>query len=172
MVRFHSILGGAALAVLVSLASPAAARSVKTVEGWEINSTPKTCTMASTFSDNVTIALVWAPSTGELGFMAAVPNSYDLGGRKTAQLSLSFDGEGPYSVWEDQSATVLSGKDSAGVIANWGADHADDLAKTVAASSHVRVRVGDRDVGSYELAGSPAAYQALMRCGSLLASAD
>jgi hypothetical protein len=170
MIGFRSMLGGAVAAALVAgLAGPAGARSLKTVEGWEINATPKTCSMASTFSDDVTIGLIWAPSTGELGFMAGLPHSYGVGGQKTAPVSISFDGEGPYTLWEDQSAAVINGADSTGVIANWGAQHADDLAKAVAASTHVRVRVGDRDLGSYALAGSPAAYQALMRCGRLLA---
>lgn len=170
MPGFRSLLKGLALAMPVAcLAAPAGARSIKTIEGWDLNSTPKTCSMATTFSDDVTISLVWAPTTGELGFMAAVPNSYDFDGQKTAPIDLTFDGGGPYRIWQDQHAILVRGKDSIGVIANWGAEHADDLAKTVAAASHVAVRVGDHDFGQYDLSGAPAAYRELMRCGELLA---
>ena len=155
-------------AVALSFAGPAGAGSFKTIEGWDLSSTLKTCSMATTFSDNVTISLIWAPSTGDLGFMAALPHSYGLGAQRTAELQLSFDGNSRYSAWDDRQATIVDGKDATGVIGNWGADHADDLAKAVVAASHVSVRVGDRDVGSYDLAGSPAAYQALLRCGKLL----
>lgn len=165
------MLAGAALAALAgALAAPAAAREFDPVAGWNLNATPKTCTMSTTFTDDVTIGLVWAPSTSELGFMTAVPHSYDLGGRKTAPVVLSFDGHGPYNEWEDQRATVVNGNDSTGLIANWGAEHTDDLAKAVKAASHVTVRVAERDVGTYDLTGTKDAYQALLRCGRLIAS--
>jgi hypothetical protein len=170
MAVFRSLINGIALgALLPALAAPAAAHSIKTIEGWEINATAKTCSMTTTFTDNVTISVIWAPTTGELGFMAAVPpDSYDLGARTTAPLELSFDGDGSYREWQDEKATLLRGNDSVGVIGNWGAEHAQQLAGTVTTASHVTVRVGDREVGRYELSGSPAAYQALLRCGKLL----
>jgi hypothetical protein len=170
MVR--SLLIGLALAGLA--AAPAAARKygdqANTIAGWDLNSNARTCTMASTFEDNVSIALIWAPSTGELGFMAAVPLPDPLTAQATAPLRLSFDGDGPYSQWEQASAPVVNGDDNVAVIGNWGKEHADDLAKTVAASSHVRVSIGDRDVGSYDLSGNRQAYKALMRCGEQLAA--
>lgn len=169
--RFHSVLMGFTLAALVcALAGPAGARSINTIEGWDLDSTPKTCTMTTTFSDDVTIGLVLSPSTSELGFMAAVPQALAPGGGKTAPIVLTFDGAGPYTHWEEQKAAVVNGEDKVAVIANWGAEHADDLAKTVAAASHVAIRVGERDLGSYDLSGSPAAYRALTRCGSQLAA--
>jgi hypothetical protein len=170
MASCRSILEGLAFAALsLTLAGPADARSVKTVEGWELNMTPKTCSMAATFADNVTISLIWAPKTRELGFMAALPHSYGLGKQKTTELDLAFDGDGAYRQWQDQYATLLGGRDSDGVIGNWGAEHSDQLAKAVAAAEHVTVRVGGREVGRYDLAGSPAAYQALLNCGKQLA---
>jgi hypothetical protein len=170
MVR--SLLIGLALAGLA--AAPASARKYSdqadTVAGWDLTSTPQTCSMASTFADDVTIALVWAPSTGELGFLAAVPKPDALAGQKTAALALSFDGDGPYSQWEQAGAPVVIGEDNVAVIGNWGKDHADDLARTVGGSTHVRVRIGDRDVGSYDLSGNQAAYKALLRCGQQIAA--
>jgi hypothetical protein len=35
----------------------------------------------------------------------------------------------------------------------------------------VTVRVGTRELGAYDLSGSPAAYRALIRCGSRMAKA-
>jgi hypothetical protein len=171
MIGIRSMLKGLAAAVLVpALAAPAAARWVDTVDGWEVDMAPKICTMTTTFSDNTSIALVWSPSTSELGFMAGVPRTPDIVARKTAPLELSFDGEGPYNQWEDQVARVVPGEDSVGVVGNWGAEHAGELAKAVASASHVGVRVAGRDVGRYELSGGGDAYQALMKCGRLLAA--
>ena len=70
-----------------------------------------------------------------------------------------------------QRATVLVGSEKTAAIGNWGPEHSDDLAKAVSSSGHVTVRVGGRAVGSYDLAGSAAAYGALMRCDNALASA-
>jgi hypothetical protein len=168
------MLKGLAFATLslplsLTLAGLADARSVRTVEGWELNMTPQTCSMAATFADNVTISLIWAPKTRELGFMAALPHSYGLGKRKTAELDLAFDGDGRYRQWQDLSATLIGGRDSDGVIGNWGAAHSDELANAVAAAGHVTVRVGGQEIGRYDLAGSPAAYRALLDCGKQLA---
>lgn len=173
MIGVRSMLVGVALAGLAA-AMPASARNYSdtadTVAGWDINVTPKSCAMASTFSDNVTLALIWTPASGELGFMAAVPGPDALTAQATAPLALSFDGDGPYSQWEQQSAPVVVGEDNVAVIGNWGRDHADDLARTLAAASHVRVRIGGREVGSYDLAGNQAAYKALRRCGEQIAA--
>lgn len=168
----RSTIASLAFAALVTvLAAPAAARDISTIDGWELSTTGKTCTMATTFDDDVTIGLVWSPKTGELGFMAAGLRWNELQDRKTTPLDLSFDGTGPISQWEDQRATVvLGGAGKTAAIANWGADHADELAKAVAGASHVTVRVGDRDLGSYDLAGNTSAYRALMRCGNQIAA--
>jgi hypothetical protein len=171
MMDIRSTRKGLALAALLPvLASPASARWINSIDGWDLNSTPKTCAMSTTFDDDVTIALVWSPSTSELGFMAGAPSTPALAGRKTAPLALSFDGDGPYTQWEDQAAKVIPGDKNVGVIGNWGAEHSDQLASAVAGASHVDVRIGDRDLGQYQLSGSKAAYQALMKCGRLLAS--
>jgi hypothetical protein len=161
-----------ALAAAAALAGPAAARDVATIDGWELNSTGKACSMTSTFSDDVTIGLVWSPATGELSFLAAGPKWNELRAQKTAALELSFDGDVPYAHWEDRQAVVVpNGVDKLSVISTWGADHKEDLAKTVAAASRVSVRVAGRDLGAYDLAGSPAAYRALMKCGNQVAKA-
>ena len=156
-------LGAAALA----LAAPAGAR---TIDSWEVVSDGKHCTMTSTFADNVSIGLIWAPKTGELAFMTAVPHLKELRGQAIAPVELTFDGTGPYTQWEDQRATVVSGLDNDALIANWGPAHADELAKAVNAAGHVSVRVGGREIGTYDLSGSPAAYRELTHCGSQLAA--
>lgn len=170
MVRFGPMIRVlAAVSFIAGAGAPAGARTLSPVAGWDLNSTAKTCSMSSAFSDNVTIAFVWAPSTSELGFMAAVPPSYLAGAQQTAALELSFDGGGSYRNWQDDRATLIRGGNSVGVMGNWGATHAADLAGAMKAASHVHVRVAGRDLGSYDLAGSPAAYEALMRCGKELA---
>ena len=159
-----------ATALLASAAiAPAGARTMDSVAGWEMTQTTRNCTMTSTFSDNVSVGLVWAPQTGELGFIASLPHPQPLKNNGKAALALSFDGSTPYTQWDDDAAAVVDGPENVAVIANWGAGHADDLARAVAASGHVTVAVGGRTVGTYELSGSPAAYQALKRCGKLVA---
>ena len=108
--------------------------------------------------------------TGDEAAMAALPRPDALDTQKSAALELSFDGNGPYKDWEQANAPVTTGDDNVAVIGNWGKEHADDLARSVAAATRVRVRIGDREVGSYDLAGSQAAYRALMRCGEKLAA--
>jgi hypothetical protein len=126
--------------------------------------------MASTFADNVSIALIWTPATGELGFLAGVPKPDALATRTTAPLQLTFDGDGPYNQWEQASAPVIVGEDNVAVIGNWGKAHSDDLARSLAAATRVRIRIGDRDVGSYDVSGNQAAYKALLRCGEKIAA--
>jgi len=155
-----------AVFLAAALAAPAGAR---TVDSWEVAQNGQVCTMVSTFEDDVSIGLVWSPKTGELGFMATVPHPNELRG-KAAAIELSFDGEGPYTQWEDERAAVTTGTNGDAVIANWGATYADALAKTVSTSSHVAVRLGGRAIGTYDLAGSPAAYRELTHCGSQIAS--
>jgi hypothetical protein len=162
MIRSALALG----AVTLALAAPAGA---KTVDSWEVSSSGKTCTMVSTFADDVTVGLILSPKTGELGFIATLPHPNGVRGAPTAQLQLAFDGDSPYTQWEDERATVVAGLDNDAVISTWGAAHSEELAKAVSAASHVKVRVGDKDIGTYDLAGSPAAYRALTRCGGLIA---
>jgi hypothetical protein len=163
----------AACAAALAVAAPAEARDIATIDGWELNTTGKACSMTSTFSDDVMIGLIWAPVRGELSFIAAGPKWDKLRAQKTAALELSFDGDVPYAHWEDRQAVVApNGVDKLSVISTWGADHRDDLAKTVAGASRVSVKVAGRDLGAYDLAGSPAAYRALMKCGKQVAKAD
>ncbi len=156
----------AAAAAALVLAAPAGAHEATTVEGWELNTTGDVCSMTSTFSDDVMIGLIWTPGTGNLSFVAGGPKWSELREKKTAALELSFDGGAPYSQWADEVATVVSNRDgNLTVIGDWGPSHKEDLAKTVASASKVTVKVGGRALGTYDLAGSPAAYGALMRCG-------
>jgi hypothetical protein len=162
----------AACTAALALAAPAGARDIATIDGWELNTTGKACSMTSTFSDDVMIGLIWSPRTGELSFIAAGPKWDDLRAQKTAALELTFDGDAKYAQWEDPKAAVVpNGIGKLALISTWGADHKEDLARTVAAASRVSVRVAGRDLGAYDLAGSPAAYRALMKCGNQVAKA-
>ena len=154
-------------AASLALAGPAGAR---TVDSWEVDSAGKSCTMVSTFADNVTIGLIWSPQTGELAFMTTVPRPHEWKAQKTVPLVLSFDGKVPLTQWEDQHAAVVASGDSDAVVGNWGREHAADLARTINGSSHVSLRVDDKGIGTYDLTGSPAAYRALIHCGSQIAS--
>jgi hypothetical protein len=170
-VRFVSTLAAATAAL--ALTAPAGARDIATIDGWELNTTGKACSMTSTFGDDVMIGLIWSPASCELSFIAAGPKWGDLRAEKTTALQFTFDGDGPFNQWEDEHARVVpNGVDKLSVISTWGADHKDDLAKSVTAAGKVTVRVGGRDLGSYDLAGSPAAYRALMKCGKQVAKAD
>jgi hypothetical protein len=169
MLLRSGLRGLAAAALVPALAAPAAARWIDTVDGWEVNMTPQTCTMTTTFSDDTTVGLVWAPATAELGFVAATPPTPEMAGRKTAPLALTFDGRSAVTQWEDQAAAVIPGDNSVGLLGHWGAAHTAQLAGAVQAARHVRVRVGARDLGEYEIGKSGAAYQALLRCGRLIA---
>ncbi len=88
------------------MTGPAGARDISTVDGWELSTTGKTCTMVSTFADDVMIGLILSPKTGELGFMAA---GHELEGAADKE-----DGRGrphvrrrrPITQWEDQRAVV------------------------------------------------------------------
>lgn len=153
----------------LALAGPAGGRDISIIEGWQLSTTGKTCTMVSTFADDVSVGLLLTPQTGELGFVTTVPHPNDLRGKATAPLQISFDGDAPYIQWEDDRATVITGPDSDAVVASWGAAHSDELAQAMKSASHVKLRVGDKDIGTYDLSGSPAAYRALTRCGDQIA---
>lgn len=151
----------------LALPAPAPAR---TIEGWDITATGDNCVMQSTFQDDVTLALVWNPKSGQLGFMAAGKGWDELRGRtdKPATLELTFDGNLPHAIWADDGAHVVITSDKSGVIGDWGSEHSDELAKTAVRATGVSVRVGNRRLGDYDLSGVPAAYRELMRCGSEL----
>jgi hypothetical protein len=169
MMAIRSTTRALAAAALVSaLAAPAAARWIDTIDGWEVTMAGRTCSMTTTFSDDTTIGLVWSPATAELGFVAATPPTPDIAGRKTAPLSLTFDGQSAVTEWEDQAAGVIPGDTSVGLLGHWGAEHSQQLAGALAAAKHVRVRIGARDLGEYAIGRSRSAYQALLKCGRLL----
>lgn len=155
------------LAAALALTAPAAAR---TVESWDVTSNGQACTMLSTFEDDVSVGLIWSPKSGQLGFMATLPRPSAASGQQAVTLGLAFDGDAPYTEWEDLKAKVISASSSDAVIGNWGAQYSDELAQSVAAAKHVSVKIAGRTIGTYDLAGSPAAYRALTSCGSQLAA--
>jgi hypothetical protein len=160
-------LAGVALAA-AALAAPAAARAVGE---WEVTPGTKSCSMLSTFEDDVSIGLI-APRKGALSFIAGGKGIAPLlrPGQKVS-LDLKFAGKVPHDDWADDGAVVLTAPgDGPIVVADWGDAFAKELADTVTASSSVTLTIGGKTVGTYDLSGSPAAYGRLSRCGSELAS--
>lgn len=157
-----------AAAVLV-VAAPAAADDT---DGWEISSNGTSCTMLSTFEDNVSVALL-AAQDGDISFMAAGPSLEKIAGKAgaTVPLTVRFDGEVPHREWKATAAQVVPvGTRSVGVIADWGPSLAKEFTDTVASSGKVSIRIGDTEMGNYDLSGSRAASVALRACGVQLAS--
>jgi hypothetical protein len=159
---FRLLLPLAALA----LAAPAGAR---TIGGWEVTPGTDSCSMSTAFEDDVTLALIWSPKEGNLGFLAAGEGKGWSGLRaqgERAPLELRFASTAEFKEWQDNGASVVSGRGGKdGVIGYWGSERSSDLGETVASASSVSVRVGEMDLGAYDLDGTRAAYRELMRCG-------
>jgi hypothetical protein len=142
-------------------------------QGWEVISAGQACQMISTFEDDVTIGLVWTPKAGNLSFLAFGDNWKKVAGKPGSKVpvNLKFDGKVPHDDWTDEAAHVVSlGTNRTAVIADWGPEMAKELASTVSGSGTVKLSVGGKPIGTYNIDGSPAAYEQLMHCGSELAS--
>jgi hypothetical protein len=161
-VRSALVLAAATLA----LAAPAGA---KEVDSWEVNGGAKSCTMISTFEDDVSIGLL--SSKGGLAFMAGGEGLAKLvhSGQKVS-LGLKFAGGAPHNEWTDEGAQVVKAYDSVAIVGDWGPSLSKELADTVLASKTVTVSIGGKVVGTYDLSGSPVAYRELSQCGSQLAA--
>lgn len=162
-----SALAAAAAALLV--AAPAAAR---TVGNWEVGRTgPEACMMSAIFGsgdDAITIAFLWHAGERRLEALAAGENLQDLheGEGETAPLELNFDGKVEYKQWVSEQApfTQLRGGLEA-IVGDWGSEHSADLAKALTGSKNVNLKVGQTDLGNFDISGADAAYQELLRCG-------
>ena len=158
-------LGAAALA----LAAPAGAR---TVGNWEVAPDDGTaCSMSTMFEDNLSLALIWSPKTGVLSLMAASNQWSGMRDRadKPVNVEFKFSGGVKYDEWQDKGARVVTGSGQrTGVVANWGADLSDELGATVSGANGVTISIDGKGAGQYDLSGTGAAYQELMRCGSHL----
>lgn len=159
---------GAALAAALA-AGPAAAR---TVGNWEVGRTgPGACMMSAIFGsgdDAVTIAFLWQAGERRLEALAAGANLQELhaGEGETAPLELNFDGNVEYRQWVSEQApfTQLRGGLDA-IVGDWGSAHSADLAKALTGSKNLHLKVGHADLGNFDISGSAAAYQELLRCG-------
>jgi hypothetical protein len=163
-----SALAVAAVALAAGSAAPA-----RDTEGWDVGPYGKVCTMTSTFEDDVSVGLIWAAPDGEVSFMTGGGDLEKIAGKAGATVSLnaSFDGDVPHTDWTDERARVVSvGPHSVAVVADWGPALSKELADTVAGSSMVVVKIGDKQVGSYDLTGSRAAAEELKRCGAKIAA--
>jgi len=163
------VLSALAVAAL-ALGAPAAAGDT---QGWDVTENGKTCLMVSTFEDDVSVGLIWAAPNGDVSFMTAGDDLEKIAGKAgaTVALDIKFDGQVPHTDWTDDVARVVSvGNHRVAVIGNWGPSLSKELADTVAGSGKVSVRVGDKDLGSYDLAGSRAASDKLTQCGTQIAA--
>lgn len=164
----RSLSGMALAGAVLALAAPAAASAVG---DWEVLPGAKSCTMLSTFEDDVAIGLI-APRKGALSFIAGGKGIGPLlrPGQKVA-VDLKFAGKVPHDDWADDAALVLAAPGGGTmVVADWGDAFAKELADTLTASSTVTLTIGGKTVGTYDLSGSRAAYGRLSRCGSQLAA--
>ena len=158
----------AAAAVAVGTAAPA-----RETEGWDVVGHGKTCTMLSTFEDDVSVGLIWTAPNGDVAFMAAGDEVAKIAGNAgaTVALNVKFDGQVPHTDWTDDRARVVPvGAHGVAVIADWGHDLSKELADTVARSGTVALSIGGKAVGSYDLAGAKAAADELARCGAQIAA--
>ncbi len=163
MTGWRSMIPGLALAALAGgVAVPARA---DTVAGWEITHGRGICTMSAVFPGDTTIALIWQPESKTLTFMAGGESVAAAAGKGKAALDLSFKGGNvKYNDWTDQGAKVVERDGTREIYADWGADLSGKLGDTVSGSGSLSLRIGDKDLGSYDLSGAPQAYRELMRC--------
>ena len=169
------MVGKAAMIAGLILAAgvPATASADDPADGWDVQNVGQACRMVSTFEDNVTIGLIWTPETKDLEFLAFGDDWKKVAGQagSSVPINLKFDGKVPHDDWTADHASVIPiGSSKVAVVADFGPTLATELANTVSSSQSVAVTVGGKRIGSYDLGGSPAAYQLLMRCGEQIAA--
>lgn len=160
ILRFAALAAGLAAAA----ATPAHARHV---EGWDVApSRQGACMMTATFEDE-SIALVWNKAEQQLGFLAASERWNGLMQREgdPTSLLLTFDGDVRYPQWLHEGARFQPLRGTEAVMGQWGPEHRDDLAEAMTRSSRVSLKVGDTELGSFDISGAGQAYRELLRCG-------
>ena len=161
IVRF-TMLAAAGAAVLA--AAPLQAR---TIGGWEVAPSKQgACMMTATFEDE-SISLVWNKAEQQLGFLAASKTWNGLMEREgdPTALQLTFDGEVRYPQWLHEGARFQPLRGTEAVMGVWGPEHREDLAEAVTGSSSVSLKVGNTELGSFDISGAGPAYRELLRCG-------
>lgn len=164
----YSVLVAAGAAAIAT--APLQARDVN---GWHVAPSKQgACMMTATFDDRsdagVSLALVWDKPRQQLGFLAAGKHWNEAlrseGGQPS--LHMSFDGDVTYRNWtyEDAHFDKLGGGIET-VMGIWGDEHREFLAEAVTRSNRVAIRVGEADMGSFDISGAEAAYRELLRCG-------
>jgi hypothetical protein len=165
--RFTAV---AAAAAAMLAAAPLQARMI---EGWEVaRSKQGACMMTANFDDDsdtgVALSLVWTKADGRLAFLAASKHWNGMMKREgdPAALHLTFDGDVPYSQWLHEAARFQDlGTGTEAIMGYWGAENSARLAEAVTGSQQVSLRVGETDLGSFDISGADAAYRELLRCG-------
>ena len=166
IVRFTAaVAAGAAMLA----AAPLQARMV---EGWEVARSQQGACMMTAIFDNesdagIALSLVWTKADGQLGFLAASKNWGALMKREgdPAALQLTFDGDVPYSQWLHEKARFRNLGTNEAIIGYWGAENSARLAEAVTGSREVAVKIGETDLGTFDISGAGAAYRELLRCG-------
>jgi hypothetical protein len=166
IVRFTAL---AAAGAAMLAAAPLQARMV---EGWEVaRSQQGACMMTAIFDNDsdagIALSLVWTEADGQLGFLAASKNWGALLEREgdPAALELTFDGDVPYSQWLHEKARFRNLGTNEAIVGYWGAENSARLAEAVTGSREVVVKIGETDVGAFDISGAEAAYRELLRCG-------
>ncbi|MGV3554415.1 MAG: hypothetical protein ACO1OD_04100 [Croceibacterium sp.] len=162
----------AAVAALVAGGAAAAADKPHTVDGWQVGRGKQGgCMMTAMFDDRseegVSLSLVWDKAAGQLGFLASSRHWNGLrerAGDPTA-LELNFDGNVPYRQWVHEAASFHDLGGIEAVMGVWQAENSEDLARAVTGSRAVAVKVGETDLGTFNLSGAGPAYRELLRCG-------
>jgi hypothetical protein len=160
----------AAAAVALAMGAPASAADA---DGWEILPNGKTCTMLSTYEDDVSVGLISTGASGDVSFMTAGESLENIAGAPGAIVTLhvKFDGPVEHADWTDEMARVVDvGNHRVAVIADWGPEYSRELAQTLGASGKATISIGAREIGSYNISGGRAAAEELMRCGTSVAA--
>ena len=160
VVRLAAMAAGVASLV----AAPVQAR---TIGGWEIAPSKQgACMMTATFGDE-SIALVWNKADRQLGFLVASKRWNRLLEREGSptSLRLTFDGDLRHTQWLHQGARFQPLRGTEAVMGVWGPEHREALAEAMIGSSQVSLKVGDTELGAFDISGAGPAYRELMRCG-------
>jgi hypothetical protein len=145
----------------------AAPLQARTVGGWEVAPSKQgACMMTATFEDE-SIALVWNRADQQLGFLAASKRWNGLMKREgdPTSLHLTFNGAVRYPQWVHQSARFQPLRGTEAVMGVWGPEHREELIDALTRSSQVSLKVGETDLGSFDISGAGPAYRELLRCG-------
>ena len=71
----------------------------------------------------------------------------------------------PYRQWVHEGARFQPMRGTEAVMGVWGPEHRQDLVEAVLESTSVSLKVGDTELGTFDISGARQAYRELLRCG-------